>query len=257
MRTRRKLALIGFALSQIRATCSYAPPPVLMQGQGGDTLGAGRFNAGAEVGYGANGSWWNAQNVGDPDVNAAGIGAVRVRAGISENWDVGVVGGAGPDSTFVASPEVKWRFAQLHDDDPEGAAFHASLVSGLGFGVTTFRYGAYDVQDHTQHAYIAPYTGVLVSGGISALQMFSGLRFAASQTLGTMRTDLTLYPVLAFGVEVRPDPVFHVFVETDVAGGLTASDFGHSGILGSITAGASVTFGRPLDRSKKANPQGP
>src|ERR1700759_3216399 len=84
--TRGRLVLIAAGLSQVRASCSYAPPPVLMQGQGGDTLGPGRFNAGAEVGYGANGSWWNTQNIGNPDVNGDGIGAVRVRAGISENW---------------------------------------------------------------------------------------------------------------------------------------------------------------------------
>jgi hypothetical protein len=235
---------IAFGLSQIQATCSYAPPPVLSQGQGGDTLGAGRFNAGAEIGYGAAGSWWKANNVGDPDINSDPAGAIRFRAGVSDNVDVGVVGGIGPDDTFVAGPEVKWRFASLIDTtSDEKAAFHAALVSGVGVGSAGFRYSGGSVTAGSHHPYVAPYSGILVSGGIPVIQMFSGLRLAGSQTLGTS-ADVTLYPVLAFGVEVHPTDAVRVFVEGDLAGGYTLQDASDSAILGYVTGGMSITFGR-------------
>jgi hypothetical protein len=126
---------------------------------------------------------------------------------------------------------------------PGEAAFHASLVSGLGVGIGGFRYTGGSVTAGSHHPYIAPYTGVLVSGGIPILQMFSGLRLAASQTLGTS-ADLTLYPVLAFGVGVRPEPLLRVFLEGDLAAAYTTEVASDSGILGAVTAGMSITFGR-------------
>jgi hypothetical protein len=238
-----KLLGIALALSQVQATCSYSPPPVLAQGQGADPLGAGRFNAGVEVGYGAAGSWWKATNVGDPDINTDPAGAARLRAGITDDLDVGLVGGVGADDTVVVAPEIKWRFAHLVDTTTdEKAAFHAALVSGLGVGVAGFRYSGGSVGAGSHHSYLAPYSGILVSGGIPVIQMFTGLRLAASQTLGTSE-DLTLYPVLAFGVELHVEAV-RFFVEGDLAGGYTVVDSSDSAILGCATAGMSITFGR-------------
>ncbi len=238
-----RLLPIAFGLSQVQASCTYAPPPVLAQGQGGDTLGEGRVNIGAEMGFGASESWWETANVGDPDVNAGPTGVVRARVGVTENLDVGLVGGAGPDDTFVAGPEVKWRFAHLVDRaSADQAAFHASLVSGVGIGSTRLVDQGNSSADGAHHPYLAPYTGVLVSGGVPLLQMFSGLRLAASQTLGTA-PDVTLYPVLAFGVEVRPEPAVRVFVEGDLAAAYTVEDGSDTAILGYFTGGVSVTFG--------------
>jgi hypothetical protein len=235
---------MAVALAQVQATCAYSPPPMLSQGQGADTLGRSRVNVGAEVGYGAAGSWWKASNVGDPDINSDPAGALRVRFGLADDVDLGVVGAVGPDTTIVAGPEVKWRFARLVEGPREDApAFHASWVSGTGLGSSVFRYGADGLQAGTRHFYIAPYTGILVSGGIPLVQMFGGLRFAASQTLDASRTDWTLYPVLPFGVELRPEKAIRLFVEADLAGGYTTQTSNGSAILGYVTGGMSVTFG--------------
>jgi hypothetical protein len=218
---------------------------MISQGQGADTLGRTHVNVGAEVGYGATGSWWKARNVGDPDINSDAAGALRLRYGLSDDVDVGLVGGVGPDTTVVAGPEIKWRFARLAEGPGEDApAFHASCVSGVGLGSSIFRYGTSGLQAGTRHLYIAPYTGVLVSGGVPLVQMFGGLRFAASQTLDASRVDLTLYPVLPFGVEVRPEQSVRFFVEADLAGGYTTQTSNGSAILGYVTGGMSVTFGR-------------
>lgn len=231
------------ALSQVQASCVYAPPPVLAQGQGGDTLGRMRVNAGTEVGYGVVASWWNANGIGDADINSNPAGAVRVRFGVTDDLDVGLVGGLGPDRTIIAGPEVKWRFARLVESAIEGApAFHASVVSGVGLGSSTFRYGGYGVDAGSSHIYVAPYTGLLVSGGIQLIQMYSGFRVAASQTLDASRADLTIYPVLAFGVEVRPERFYHLFVEGDLAGGYTTQNANDAAILGYAVGGVSMTF---------------
>lgn len=233
---------IALGLSQVQATCNYSPPPVITQGQGAEPIGAGSYNAGAEVGYGAVGSWWKATNVGDPDINTDPAGAVRFRMGISDDVDVGLVGGYGADDTAVVAPELKWRFGRLVDTaTDEKASFHAALVSGLGVGVAGFRYGGGSVDAGSHHPYLAPYTGVLVSGGIPVVQMYTGARVAASQTLGTS-ADLTLYPVLAFGVELRAEPL-RFFVEGDMGAGYTVVNASDSALLGYVTTGVSVTFG--------------
>jgi hypothetical protein len=59
----------------------------------------------------------------------------------------------------------------------------------------------------------------------------------------TPEEDLTLYPTLAFGVELRVDAL-RFFVEGDLAAGYTVVDASDSAILGYATAGMSVTFGR-------------
>jgi len=231
------------ALSQVQASCVYAPPPVLAQGQGGDTLGRMRVNAGTEVGYGVVASWWKASGVGDADINSSPAGAMRIRLGLTDDLDVGVVGGLGPDQTIVAGPEVKWRFARLVESSSEDSpAFHASIVSGVGLGTSTFRYGGYGVDAGSSHLYLAPYTGLLVSGGIPLIQMYSGLRVAGSQTLDASRADLTIYPVLAFGIEMRPEHFYHLFVEGDLAGGYTTQNAGDAAILGYAVGGVSMTF---------------
>jgi len=235
--------VIGFALSQIRATCVYSPPPVLSHGQGADTLGAGRMAVGAEAGWGAVGSWWDAKNVGDPEVTTKPVGAARLRVAMGDNVDVGVVGGIGPQSSFVVSPELKWRFARFAPDaKPGGPSFNAGLVSGLGVGTANYPYE--NMMAPPRHVFIAPYTGILASGGVEVVQMFTGLRLAAIETLGNGVYDLTLYPVLAFGVQFRPTPAVSLFIEGDLAGGITTHDFNDTAIIVYPSAGVSVAFDR-------------
>ena len=231
-----RLIAVGLALTQVQAMCYYSPPPVLTHGQGADTLGPGRMAAGAEVAWGAAGSWWKASNLGDPEITTGTMGAARWRIGAARSLDLGLVGGIGPEHTYVVAPEVKWRLLQVAPAGEEGApGFHAALVSGLGVGTTS----------ESQHAFLAPYTGLLASGGIRVIQMYSGLRIAASETLGNGTDDLTLYPVLAYGLQLRPMERFWLFAEADLVGGLTATDFGDSAIMGSVSAGATITFGGP------------
>jgi hypothetical protein len=238
-----RLGTMLLAMSQIRAACTYSPPPVLAHGQGADTMGNGNMALGAEAGWGAAGSWWKAKNLGDPEVNTGAIGAARLRFALGDAVDVGVVGGLGPESALVLGPEVKWRFAHLAPSDAAGNApgFHAALISGFGIGAADYRYGP----EPRRHVFLAPYTGVLASGGIRVVQMFTGLRFAASETLGNERPDLTLYPVLAYGVELRPFPRWAFYAEADLAGGITTTDVHDTALMGSVTAGMSVTFDQP------------
>jgi hypothetical protein len=227
-------------LSQIQATCVYSPPPVLSHGQGADTLGSGRAAAGVEAGWGALGSWWNARNVGDPEVTTKPVAASRLRIGVGENLDVGLVGGVGPQRGFVAGPELKWRFARFAPDAAPGApSFNAALISGLGVGSAVY---PYENMSAPRHVFIAPYTGVLASGGIEVVQMFVGLRFAASETLGNDVTDLTLYPVLAFGVQLRPTRSVAFFLEGDLAAGITTYDTNDTAVIAYPSAGVAVTF---------------
>jgi len=229
------------AASQIQASCTYSPPPVLSQGQGADPLAQSRLAVAAEVGYGATASGWNATNLADVDVNSGVVGVGRVRYGLGNDLDVGVVGGIGPQSTVVGGPELKWRFARLAPDNTVGApGFHAALITGFGFGTSAFRYDLGSSQP--THIYLAPYAGVTASGGVQVVQMFTGLRFAASETLGSGVDDLTLYPMLAFGVQVRPTDVVTVYAEGDAAVGITTHRLGDTALIGYPSAGVSITF---------------
>jgi hypothetical protein len=246
------------AMSQLGATCVYSPPPVLSQGQGAETLGTGRGAVAAEAGWGRSASWWNARNAADFEVGGGSFGAGRLRLGVADNLDVGLVGGFGPERTFVLGPETKLRLAHLTMDDAEGKpGFHVALTTGLGVGSATYRYATSGCstagpclrtigQGETppRHLFLAPYAGVVASGGIELVKMFVGLRFAASETLGNGIQDLTLFPALGFGVELQPSRLFGLYAEGDVAGAITTHRTGDSGVMGYATAGVSVTTDR-------------
>lgn len=246
MNARRRLLpllVIAAALSQIRATCVYSPPPMLSHGQGADTLGAGRMAVGAEAGWGAMGSWWNAKNVGDPEVTTKPVGAARFRAAVGDNVDVGLVTGIGPERSLVIGPELKWRFARFAPDArPGGPSFNAGLISGIGVGTADY---PYESMSAPRHVFVAPYTGVLASGGVEVVQMFTGVRVAVSETFGNNVGDLTIYPVLAFGVQLRPTPAVTFFVEGDLAGGITTHDLNDAAVIVYPSAGVSIAFDRP------------
>ena len=242
-RTILPLLVMAFALSQVQATCVYSPPPILSHGQGADTLGAGRMAVGAEGGWGALGSWWNASNVGDPEVTTKPVGAARLRAAVGDNVDVGLVSGIGPQRSFILGPELKWRFARFAPDArPGGPSFNAGLISGIGVGTAEY---PYESMSAPRHVFIAPYTGVLASGGVEVVQMFTGLRVAASETLGNNVRDLTIYPVLAFGVQLRPTRAVTFFLEGDLAGGITTHDINDTAVIVYPSLGLSVAFDRP------------
>ena len=240
MKALSRLAVLTFGASQIAAACQYSPPPLLNQGQGADTLGDGKLAVAAEAGYGTAASFWQRRGLSNPEVTSGFVGAGRLRFGLGNELDVGLAGGYGPEHAFVAGPELKWRFAHL---SPRRAAdapvFDAALIAGLGIGAADYRYGS---GSSPRHVFMAPYQGITASGGIPLLQMFVGLRLAESETLGNNVSDLTLYPVLAFGVQVRPAVGFTLYAETDLAGGITTADTGDSALLFYPTIGASFTF---------------
>jgi hypothetical protein len=222
------------------ASCVYSPPPLLSYAQTADTLGRGRGSVGVEVGVGTAGSWWNAGNLGDPEITTKAVGASRLRLGIGDHWDMGVVGAAGPQGAYVAGPELKWRFAHLAETETEGApSFNAAWISGFAVGSALY---PHEYTPAPRHFFLAPYTGLLASGGIRVVQMFVGLRLAASETLGNHEMDLTLYPVLAFGVQFRPTHLLTFVAESDLAGGFTTHDMRDSAIIGFLSIGASVAF---------------
>jgi hypothetical protein len=237
----QQLCVAALATTQIQAACAYSPPPLPSAGQGADTLGDGRMAAGIEAAYGTSASWWNASNMTDVDVNSKWVGGARLRRGIHPNVDLGLVGGIGPQSTFVVGPELKWRFGHLAAPDVDGPAFHAAWVTGLGVGASN----DYDVNgnDESRDIFLAPYTGVLGSGGIREVQMFVGFRFAASDTFFDQTSDLTLYPTLQFGLLLRPAHAWTLYLETDLAGGLTTEDFGDSALMFYPCAGVSFAWG--------------
>src|SRR3954470_23298270 len=199
-----RLGVAAFGLTQIQASCSYAPPPLPSSGQGADTLAQGRVAAGVEAGFGTSASWWNAANMTDVDVNSKWVGGLRLRRGMGADVDVGLVGGIGPQRSFVVGPEFKWRFAHVAAPEADGPAFHAAWVTGLGIGASDH----YDpgAQHNGRDAFLAPYTGLLGSGGVRAAQMYVGFRFAASDNFFNSRDDLTLYPILQFGFIGSPAP---------------------------------------------------
>ncbi len=238
-----------FSASHVAASCAYSPPPLPSHGQGADTLGRGSLAVGAEVGWGTMASWWDAQTIADPDVNSAVVGAGRVRVGMAESLDLSLVGAGGPERAFVLGPELKWRFAHLTPEGVEGGpAFNAALISGLGVGSAEFREGTRPGQRRPRHVFLAPYTGVLASGGTQSVQMFSGLRFAVSETLGNRVGDLTLYPVLAFGTIARPSRTWAVWAEVDFASGITTRDIDDTGLILYPSGGITLTFDEVLGK---------
>jgi hypothetical protein len=235
------LGMMGVSLSQVAASCAYSPPPMLSHGQGADTLGPKRWAAGAELGVGTNASWWTASNLGHPEVKSEWVGGGRLRYGLAEDLDVGLVVGQGPLSTTVIGPETKWRLVHLAPAHTEGSpGFHAAWISGCGVGSSLYPYEAEEGQPSPRHIYLAPYTGLLGSGGIDLVQMFSGLRVAASETLGNQRDDLTIYPTLAFGVVLVPLPWLKVHAEADLAAGVTMADVDDTGILAYPSVGITI-----------------
>jgi len=202
------------------------------------------MTAGAELGFGTTASWWNAGDMTDVDLNDGWVGGARVRLGQSHTLDVGVVGAVGPQSTFLAGPELKWEFARLaRGDIAHSPAFHAAWINGLAIGASD----DYDPSgdEPERDIFLAPYTGVLGSGGIRSAQMFVGFRFAASERFFNQENDLTLYPILAFGFLLHPSPSWSFFVEADLAGGLTVTDFGDSALIVYPSAGFSFNFDVP------------
>jgi hypothetical protein len=232
-----------FGLTQIQAACSYAPPPIPSSGQGADTLANGRIAAGVEAGLGTTASWWNASNMTDVDVNSKWVGGLRLRRGMGTDTDVGIVAGIGPQRSFVVGPEFKWRFAHVAAPEVDGPAFHAAWVSGLGIGAAD----DYDPGENElkRDVFLAPYTGVVGSGGVQAARMYVGFRFAASDNFFNHRDDLTLYPILQFGFLASPSKSWSLFVESDLAGGLTTQDFGDSALIFYPTAGLTYSFDGP------------
>jgi hypothetical protein len=264
-----RIAAVALATSQLGATCAYSPPPVLSHGQGADTLGPARGSVAAEAGWAKSASWWNSRNAADFDLQGGAFGVARIRVGISDDVDVGLVGGVGPERTFVLAPETKWRFARLSMPGEKGSpGFHAALISGFGVGRADYRYevvpcpgspscGLRMVQagePPPRYTFLAPYTGVVVSGGVEVVQMLLGLRLAASETLGNGIVDLTWFPVLAYGVQIHPDRLLGLYAEGGVAGGLTTNDWGDSALLGYVTAGVSLTFDDLWKRSVVTTP---
>jgi hypothetical protein len=237
----RRLAIASFGLSQIRASCGYAPPPLPSSGQSAATLANGRTSAGLEAGLGTSASWWNASNMTDVDVNSEWVGGARLRRGIGADIDLGLVGGIGPQRSFVAGPEFKWRFAHLAAPEVDGPAFHAAWVSGLGIGAAD-HYNP-NGQTVTRDVFLAPYSGLVGSGGVSAAQMYVGFRFAASDNFFNDQDDLTLYPILQFGFLANPSQSWTLFLEADLAGGLTTQDFSDSALIFYPSAGISYAFG--------------
>jgi hypothetical protein len=237
-----RAAVMVLGAGQIQASCNYSPPPVLSQGQGADTLGEKRLALAGELGYGTVASGWNASNLSDVEVNSAAVGVGRLRYGMAPDIDLGLVGGVGPQGTIEAGPELKWRFARLAPDAAVGApGFHAALISGLAVGTSKFRYDL-GSEPEPRHVFLAPYTGVTASGGVELVQMFTGLRFAASETFGSGVDDLTLYPVLAFGVQLRPTHALTFYAEGDAAAGITTHDVSDTAMIGCPSVGMSVTF---------------
>jgi hypothetical protein len=233
-----RLGVMAFGLGNLHAACNYSPPPLPSHGQGADTLGAGTAAVAAEVGRGSVASWWDASYLGDPDVNHGWVGAGRLRAGVSEDLDLGLVGGAGPERAFVVGPEAKWRFFRFSPPGVEGSpGFHAAWVSGVGVGALELR------QESQRRPFVAPYSGVLASGGIEVVQMFVGLRLAASEVIGNAEDDLTIYPMLGFGVQVKPTESLTWYAEGTLAGGITTHDTGDTALLVYPSTGLSLSFG--------------
>jgi hypothetical protein len=233
-----RLALLPILLLGLPSACVYSPPPLLSYGQTADTLGRGRGSASAEMGLGTHATWGGS----DLDTTTKAVGGTRLRLGLSDVLEVGLVGAAGPHSAYLAGPELKLRIVHLADPQEDaGPSFDAALISGFGVGSALFPEESTPARRYT---YLAPYTGVLGSGGIRFIQTFLGLRLAASETLGNGKSDLTWYPTLAFGVQLRPTRILTLFVEADLAGAITTADADYSAVVIYPNFGLSVAFDR-------------
>jgi hypothetical protein len=206
-------------------------------------LANGRIAAGLEAGLGTSASWWNASNMTDVDVNDEWVGGLRLRRGFGADTELGIVGGVGPQRSFVVGPELKWRFGHVAAPEVDGPAFHAAWVTGLGIGAAD-QYNPGESEPR-RDIFLAPYTGVVGSGGVQAAQMYVGFRFAASDNFFNDRDDLTLYPILQFGFLANASKSWSLFIEADLAGGLTTEDFGDSALIFYPTAGLSYSFDGP------------
>lgn len=237
--TGSKLAGMALATTQIYAACFYSPPPMLSHAQAADTLGPGAIAVTGELGYATSGSWWDSSNLTDVDVTDGVVGAARARVGLGQDVDLGLVNGYGPRKGFVLGPELKWRFAHLTATEVASPpAFHAAWISGTAFGAANFSLD--EGEKGTRRGFVAPYTGLLASGGIQAIQLYTGFRVAASETVGDGHGDLTLFPALSFGAQARPATFLSFFAEGVLAGGFTTRDFGDSAIIAYPSAGVTV-----------------
>jgi hypothetical protein len=224
------------------SACVYSPPPLLSYGQTAEMLGRGRGSASAEMGLGTHARWGDS----DLDTTTKAVGGTRLRLGLSDALEVGLVGAAGPHSAYVAGPEVKLRLMHLTDPEADAApSFDTAWISGFGVGSALFPDEGTSTRRYT---YLAPYTGVLGSGGTRLLQMFLGLRLAASETLGNGEKDLTWYPTLAFGVQLRPTRILTLFVEADLAGAITTANTDYSAVIFYPNFGLSIAFDRLWER---------
>jgi hypothetical protein len=232
-----RLALLPILLFGLPSACVYSPPPLLSYGQTADTLGRGRGSASAEMGLGTHARWGGS----DLDTTTKAVGGTRLRLGLSEALEVGLVGAAGPHSAYLAGPELKLRIVHLADAQQAGGpSFDAAWISGFGVGSALFP----ESTPARRYTYLAPYTGVLGSGGINWVQMFLGLRLAASETLGNGERDLTWYPTLAFGLQLRPTHMLTFFAEADLAGAITTGNTDSSAVIVYPNFGLSVAFDR-------------
>jgi hypothetical protein len=100
-----------------------------------------------------------------------------------------------------------------------------------------------------RYLFAAPYGGVVVSAGSEVVQMFVGLRAAASETFVSKLSNLTLYPVFAYGIQARPTRAWVFFLEADLAGGITVADTSNSALILYPSAGISYTFDKPFEGS--------
>ncbi len=234
---RESIAFLPILLLGLPSACVYSPPPLLSYAQTADTLGRGRGSASAEMGFGTHATWGNS----DLDTTTKVVGGTRLRLGLGDVVEVGLVGAVGPHSAYLGGPELKLRVVHLGDPEAKGPSFDAAWISGFGVGSALF---PEEGSPAPRYTFLAPYTGVLGSGGIRFVKMFLGLRLAASETIGNGESDLTLYPTLAFGVQLRPTRILTFFAEADLAAAITTADTNYSAVIIYPNFGLSVAFDR-------------
>jgi hypothetical protein len=82
-----------------------------------------------------------------------------------------------------------------------------------------------------------------IAAGAALLSLSTACRVGLSSNQPAH--DLTLYPILQFGFLANPSKSWSLFIETDLAGGLTTQDFGDSALIFYPTAGVSYSFDGP------------